>query len=317
MNDSSGWRLSRRGFLTGAAGVAVAAALPSSSRVRAEALLPSRARPSLAAPTAGATISPSTYPGQGALGAADLFDSYTSTSLAVTIQKFYATEVILAQTQLTSYMSQLSKAGCAFLVDLKPSRTLSSANQSGLSAWLKMLNKAGVKYRTVLYSEANNVAFATPQDWFTYWSFYAPVVKNAGVSCGYNPGMGTWAAKAPAYFPSNPTPDELWMDYYCTGFRVGSRLDQIIAQAQSDGVTGAGVAEWGWQASDHPLDPITIPWWDDYSGYLIHLANEGHINLGGIYFGSQAGGRTNNVINNSADPRVLMIQRVSAAFAAG
>jgi|SRR5579875_892266 len=319
MKDRSGWSLSRRGFLTGAAGAAAAVALPASSRVLASSRQPaalSRTRPSIAAPTAGATISPSTYKGQSALGGAKLFDGYTSTSLALTTQKFYTTEDILAQTQLTAAMSQLSQAGCSFLVDLKPSRTLSSANQSGLSAWLTMLNNAGVSYRTVLYSECNNVAFATPQDWFTYWSFYAPVVKDAGVSCGYNPGLGTWAAKAPAFFPSDPTPDELWMDYYCTGFRVGSRLGQIISLAHTNGVAGAGVAEWGWQASNRPLDPITIPWWNDYCGYLIHLANKGDINLGGIYFGSQAGGRTNNVISSPADPRVQMIQRVSTAFTA-
>lgn len=318
MNDSSHWRLSRRGFFAGAAGVTAAAAIPASSRVRAATMATSRARPALAAPTAGATIgAPPIYKTKNADTAATIFDGFTDTTLGLTIQKFYATEDILAETTLTSGMSQLASAGCKFLVDAKPSKHLSKAGQTGLSAWLTMLNNAGIDYRVVLYSEANNVAFSTIAQWQQYWSYYAPVIKDAGLTCGYNPGCGSWAAKALTFFPSNPAPDELWMDYYCTGFRVGSRLDSLIALAQSNGVEGAGMAEWGWTAGTRLLNPITIPWWNDYCGYLMDRVASGAINLGGIYFGTEANGATNNVINASNDPRIPMIQQVSTAFAAG
>jgi hypothetical protein len=318
MNDSSGLRLTRRGFLAGAAGVAAVAAIPSSSRAAATAARrsPSRPRPSIAAATAGATIgAPPVYGTKNAADAASIFDNYTDTSLAVTTQKFYTTPAILAETSLYSGMAQLADVGCAFLVDLKPSKHLEKQYQKQLSAWLTMLNDADINYRCVLYSEANNVAFSSAAQWFEYWSYYAPVVKDAGVSCGYNPGCGTWASKATTFWPSNPTPDELWMDYYCTGFKLGSRLGPVIAFAQQNGVAAAGVAEWGWEASNHAFQPITLPWWNDYCGYLMNLVSTGEINLGGIYFGSEVSGRLDNVIYNSADPRISMIQQVSTTFA--
>jgi hypothetical protein len=326
MDDRSRLNLSRRGFLTGAAGVAGVAALPWMSGPRAAAAVrsarsvkpASRARPADLPPAiAGATITPATYGVMNAVDAADIFDGYVGTSLALQHEKFYATPDILAETTVDSVLSQLSAAGCTFVIDVEPSKSLTSANQTGLSNWLTMLNNAGIVYRVVLYSESNNTAFATPQEWFAYWSFYAPVIQAAGVLCGYNPGCGTWAKKAITFWPSDPTPDELWMDYYCTGFRDDSRLSQLIALAQTNGVTGAGLAEWGWEASAHPLQPITMPWWNDYCRYILHLIELGHINLGGMYFGSSNKTLVNNVINNSDDPRIAMINEVSTAFTAG
>jgi hypothetical protein len=319
MDDTSGRRLSRRGFLTGAAGVAAATALPMSSITRAAAAVksPSGTGPDAAAPIAGATVTPATYAVKNAVDAANIFDGYVGTSLALQHQKFYATPDIIAETQIDSVLAQLAAAGCTFIIDAEPPKQLTSANQTTFANWLTMLNNGGINYRIVLFSECNNVAFPTPQEWFTYWSFYAPVVQAAGISCGYNPGCGTWIKRAPEFWPSSPTPDELWMDYYCTGFRDDSRLSQIITKAQDNGVTAAGLAEWGWEASAHPLQPITMPWWNDYCRYIMHLITIGHINLGGLYFGSSNKTLVNNVINSASDPRIPMILDVSTALAAG
>lgn len=317
MDDSSGWNLSRRGFLAGAAGAAAAAALRSSSAAQAAVALPSSHRPAATAPVAGATISPLTYGMKDAVDAANKFDGYVGSRLARISQKCYIKEDLLSLKHPPAYMTRLANAGCQFVADVQPPKARTSSTRAQLSAWLGMLNDAGISYRVVLYSECNNSAFTTPDEWFAYWAYYAPVVKDAGISCGYNPGCGYASQRALDYFPSTPAVDELWMDFYATGFRASARLDPLIALAHSKGVAGAGMAEWGWAAGDPVLDPMTIGWWNDYCGYLMHLAKIGHVNLGGMYFGSASQSATNNVINSASDPRVPMIQKVSTALTAG
>ncbi len=210
-------------------------------------------------------------------------------------------------------MTQLAAAGCQFLVSVQPSKQMTPTERSRLAAWLAMLNNAGISYRVVLFAECNNIAFPTAAEWLAYWSYYAPTIQGAGVLCGYDPGANSKAiSRALAYFPANPAPDELWMDYYATSFRAGVRLDGLIAMARAVGIS-TGVAEWGWSAGTSILDPITMPWWNEYCTYLIYLAGGGNLTLGAIYFGSEVYGRKTDVISSASDPRIPMIQAVAKA----
>jgi hypothetical protein len=296
--------LSRREFLGGAAGVVAVAALPSSPSSHA-------ARTQAAATAlAGATVNPSSYGVTSFLDAANIYDGYVGLSLATTFEKVYLGHGALPSNP-PEKMTQLASAGCRFLVSIEPSRTMTASEQTLLAKWLTSMNNSGIPYRVVLYSECNDKAFKTAADWFAYWSFYAPVVQAAGVPCGYDPGCGFMAiGRAQEYFPSSPAPDELWMDYYATAFRGGSRLDNLIAMAASSGIP-AGMAEWGWAAGDTTFGPMTMPWWNEYGSYLMHLINTGKITLGTINFAAKANGRTVDVINSATDPRIPMIKQMA------
>jgi hypothetical protein len=235
--------------------------------------------------------------------------------LALTLQKIYMGHSSFPS-PLPSKLTQLAAAGCHFLISVEPSMTMTPSERSRMASWLAMLNNAGISYRVVLFAEANNQAFATAQQWQTYWSYYAPAIKAAGVPCGYDPGCNSKAiGRALSYFPSNPNPDELWMDYYATSFRAGVRLDALIAKAQAIGISG-GIGEWGWHAGISLLSPMTMPWWNYFGAYLVHLAQQKSLTLGANYFGSAANGNTFNVINTTRDPRIPVIQQVYNAVQA-
>ena len=294
--------ISRREFLGGAAGVIAVATLPPAGSTRAAA----------PAPLAGATTNPSSYGITSNLDAANIYDGYVGMPLATTFEKVYMGHGAFPPSP-PQKMTQLAPAGCQFLVSIEPSRTMTTAEQNLLAKWLAMLSKSGIPYRIVLYSECNDKAFQTADEWFAYWSYYAPVVQAAGVPCGYDPGCGFMAiGRAIEYFPSNPAPDELWMDYYATAFRGGSRLDRLIAKAQSAGIS-CGMAEWGWAAGDTTFGAMTMPWWNTYGSYLIQLIKSGKITLGAINFAAKANGRTVDVINSASDPRISMIHAVAQA----
>lgn len=295
--------LSRREFLGGAAGVAAVAALPPGGSTPA-------ATP---APLAGATLNPSSYGIKSYLDAANIYDGYVGMPLATTFEKVYLGHGAFPP-QPPAKITQLAPTGCQFLVSIEPSRAMTTAEQKLLAKWLGMLTKSGIPYRIVLYSECNDKAFKTADEWFAYWSYYAPVVQAAGVPCGYDPGCGFLAiGRAMEYFPSNPAPDELWMDYYATAFRGGSRIDKLIAMARSAGIS-CGMAEWGWAAGDTTFGPMTIPWWNTYCGYLMQLIKSGKITLGAINFAAKANGRTVDVINTASDPRIPMIRAMAQAI---
>jgi hypothetical protein len=304
--------LSRRGFLYGAAGVAAAAALTPSQIARAAVTPAARAA---ATPLTGAITTPGTYQVKGALQAAKIADGYIGLPLAVTMQKFWVEEAALGEPTPTR-LKELSAAGCQFLISVQPSQQQSAAEQSQLASWLTMVKNDGISFRAVLWAECNDGPFATAKDWLAYWQYYAPVIQDAGVSCGYDPSCGYKPETALQYFPSNPVPDELWMDYYATGFRRGSRLDELLAMAHSAGLATAGLGEWGWEAGDPALTPMTIPWWNEYCEYLIYMADHGHFGLGANYWGARYGSYTCNIIYNASDPRIPMIQKVSQAIAA-
>jgi hypothetical protein len=292
--------LSRREFLGGAAGVVAAAALPPSPSTRA----------AITPPLAGAIVNPGAYGVSTYLDAAEIYDRYVGLPLATTIEKVYMSHGQFGSAP-PAKMIQLAQAGCHFLVSVEPSTDMTRTEQSLLAKWLAMLKKAGMPYRVVLYSECNDKAFKTPEEWLAYWRYYAPIIRQAGVACAYEPGCGGAAAsRAEAYFPSKPAPDELWMDYYATAFRGGARLDKLIAMAQAAGIP-AGIGEWGWSAGRDIDNPMTMPWWDAYGTYLLDLVSKGKLPLGAMHFSAKANGGTADVITSASDPRIPMIQRVA------
>lgn len=303
--------LSRREFFGGAAGIVAAAALPSSSSARAA--IAQRSAPAATTALAGAVVNPGAYHLSSWVDAANTFDGYIGLPMATTIQKVYMGHGQFG-TAPPFKMTQLASTGCQFLISIKPNKAMTTTEQTRISKWLTMLNNSGMSYRVVLYTECNNKAFRVEDEWLTYWSFYAPVIKDAGVVCAYNPGCGYPALpRAEAFFPSNPTPDELWMDYYATGFRAGGRLDQLISQAKDVGIS-AGMGEFGWSAGPVVFTPMVMPWWNEYCAYLTNLVQEGNLGLGAMYFGSQANGRNFNVISSADDPRIPGIQQVAQAI---
>ena len=292
--------ISRRSLLGGAAGIAAAVALPL-PRVRAAAAT---------TPVAGASINRVAYGVKTWVEAAKIFDGYIGLPLATTIQKIYMPYEQFG-TAPPLQMTQLAATGCQFLVSVKPSMTMTADEQTQLAAWLAMLNQAGLKYRVALYSEANNNAFPTAAGWLAYWQYYAPVIQSAGVPCCYDAGCSYIAInRAEEYFPSNPAPDELWMDYYATAFRGRSRLDHLIAIGGASGIP-AGIGEWGWSSGDVIFDPMEMPWWNEYCSYLIHLANAGLLGLGAIFFGSKSHAKNVDVLGTATDPRIPMVQKVA------
>lgn len=305
--------LSRREFLGGATGVAAVAALPASATITSRHTSPRARRNAAITPVFGATVDLASYGGKNYLDAANTFDGFVGLPMATTIQKVY-----MGHGEFPPHpplkMTQLAKAGCEFLVSIEPSRSMVASEQALLAKWLTMMNNSGIPYRVVLYSESNDKAFKTAPEWFAYWSYYAPVVKDAGVTLAYNCGCGFKALpRAEAYFPSNPTPDELWMDFYATSFRGGSRIDTLIGLADNAGIP-AGVAEWDWSAGNLIFTPMTLPWWNAYCQYLVTLATAGKLELGAIFFNAVAKGGRADVIDSASDPRIPGIHRVAQAF---
>ena len=71
-------------------------------------------------------------------------------------------------------------------------------------------------------------------------------------------------------------------------------------------------AYWSFYAPvDTTFGPMTMPWWNEYGSYLMHLINTGKITLGTINFAAKANGRTVDVINSATDPRIPMIKQMA------
>jgi hypothetical protein len=303
--------VSRREFFGGAVGLAVAMKLAPSGKSLAAAS-PSGGSGTAVIPRAGATVDLHSYGVTSYVKAADILDGYLGMPLATTIQKN-----LLGYSEFPSSpgsrLAQLSPSGCQFVISVKPSMQLTPSERTRLAEYLAMLTDARISYRVTLYSEANDTAFTSQQEWQAYWSYYAPVIQAAGVPCGYNPGCNIDSiARAEAFFPSDPGPDELWLDYYATALREGVRIDRMIALAGAAKVP-AGLAEWGWHAGRSLLNPMTMPVWNLYCNYLARLASDGKLGLGAIYFDDSPGQPPVNAIASDSDPRIPGIQKVAKA----
>jgi hypothetical protein len=296
---------SRREFIGGTAALAVGLALPLTQR-------PSVTVP----PLAGTTVNRGAYGVGTYLEAAKIYDGYVGLPLATTFEKVYMNHGQFGP-GLPSKIAELAPSGCQFLISVKPSTSRTTSQQKAMAAWLALLKAKGIRFRMVLYSEPNDKAFLTAQEWLPYWRYYAPVIKDAGSTLVYEPGCGGALARGEALFPSKPSPDEMWMDYYCTAYRGGSRLDTILGIAHAAEVP-AGIGEWGWQAGSakSPGKPPTMTVWDQYGAYLLGLIGARKITLGASYFNAKFGNLTSNVITGPKDPRIPMIQKLVKAVQA-
>src|SRR5215472_893311 len=135
--------LSRREFLSGAAGIVAVTALPASATIPARhASRPAR-RSAATTPLVGATVDLASYGGKNYLDAANTFDGCVGLAMATTLQKIY-----MGHGQLPPHpplkMTQLAKTGCEFLVSIEPSRNMVASEQALLAKWLTMMNNSGI-----------------------------------------------------------------------------------------------------------------------------------------------------------------------------
>jgi hypothetical protein len=178
---------------------------------------------------------------------------------------------------------------------------------------LQLLNSNGIVYRAALVNEWNCATKFTPQAYLDSWSRYAPVVQDAGVPlCNLVCATCTESAYAKIQpgFPTNPLPDQYWIDYYATAYRFNVRLDAsggLLDQAESLGVP-VGVAEFGWSAGGGSL---TMEQWDKYCPYLAGLASR--LPLGCLYWGDP-GATGQDAVTSADDPKIPGIQQVVSAF---
>jgi hypothetical protein len=286
---------------------------PSAAAVAAP-VLPGMAEASVT-PIAGAIVNLGAYDTTTYLAGAKIFNSYVGLPLATRFEKVYMGHGEFGPT-LPDKIAQLAPAGCSFLVSVKPSTTLIKSEQSVMAKWLAMLKAHGIRFRCVLYSEPNDKAFLSTSTWLPYWRFYAPVIRNAGVTLVYEPGCGPTAiSRGEALFPSEPSPDEMWLDYYATAYKGGSRLDTILSIGASAGVS-VGLGEWGWAAgnSSSTGTNMTMTTFTEYGKYLLGLIAAKNITLGAAYFNARFGSLTGNIITGPDDPRIPMIKKMAAAL---
>jgi hypothetical protein len=303
--------LSRRVFLGAAAAVGAAAAgLPGAAGASSGA-----GAAATATPLAGAVVNPSGYHVSTFAEAAKLYDSWVGLPLAARFTKIYLSHGELGP--VPTKMIQMAPLGCKFILSVEPSVHLSSGEQQRLAKFLAALTREGFSYRTVLYSEANDKEFKTAASWLAYWRFYAPVIIDATGQCGYDAGCGAGpvVARGEAYFPSRPYPSEVWLDFYATSYRNGTRLETMLALAAKAGAP-VGLTEWGWNAANHASDPMTMPVWDEYCQYLTGLAKARQLPLGAINFAAAADGIAVDVLSGPKDARIKNIVAVSEAVLA-
>lgn len=301
--------LSRRKFLLGSSAATAGALLIP----RGPSGMASRARLAVATPTPikGATVNPFVYGTTNWVKGARTFDSYVRMPLATKIQKIYMHEGQYYTTPLPPHIAQLAAVGCQFIVCVYPSRT--KDDRQKLATFLHLLNSKGIVYRAALVNEWNCAAKFTPQAYLNYWHRYAPVVKGAGVPlCSLVCACCTKVAydKIKPGFPTNPLPDQYWIDYYATAYRFKVRLDTsggLLDQAESHGVP-VGIAEFGWSAGG---GSVTMTQWDNYCLYLAGLASR--LPLGCLYWGDP-GRAGEDTVTSAGDRKIPGIRKVMSAF---
>jgi hypothetical protein len=321
---------SRRKFLLGSSAAAAGALLiprgPSGMASRPRPTSRTASRPRLAATATpatitGATVNPYIYGLSNWVQGAKRFDSYVGYPLATTIQKVYMSEGQYYTDPLPAKLTQLSAAGCQFIVCVFPSRTTDQSSQ--LSDFLQLLTGNGIVYQAALVNEWNtHDHFADGAAYKKYWAQYAPVVQAAGVPLAL---MVCASSAKPAFdkiipgFPTDPLPDAYWIDYYATAYRFNIRLDTevdgqhqtLLGQAKKYSVP-VGIGEFGWSAGDGSL---TMAEWNAYCPYLAGLATQSPslLPLGGLYWGD-GGKDSEDAIKSASDPRIPGIQQIVSAF---
>ena len=298
---------SRRRFLRGSSAVGAGALLMPRGWLDA---VPGAAASTASTKVRGATINPQVYGTARWVRAAKIFDSYAGMPLATKVQKVYLAEGQYYTDALNTHLTGLAKIGCQFIICVFPSRTTDETKK--LAAFLQRLKNNGIVYQAVLVNEWNaHTKFPTPQDYLTYWSRYAPVIKAAGVPlCCMVVATSNKSnyAKIQPGFPTNPLPDRYWIDYYGEAYSYKVLLDSsggLLHQAEHYNVP-VGIGEFGYAVTGAKHMSMTI--FNEYCSYLTGLVPR--LQLGCLYWGSAG----HDIVTGADDPKVPGIQKVMQAF---
>ena len=121
--------------------------------------------------------------------------------------------------------------------------SISAAEQDRLAAFIRALQAQNVVFDMTPWQEANlpESPFNAPADFISWFRYYAPVIRAAGVRCVYDPGSSALQA-ALDYNPGEDVTDVVIADFYSGAFlRQHVTLDRLAALAWSraDGAEGA------------------------------------------------------------------------------
>lgn len=173
-----------------------------------------------------------------------------------------------------------------------PALNLTTESNNFVTTIKDIDSKIPGKWKATIWQEANQPPFAfgganwefgsvagytgangSAADYKAYFAHYAnlirtntpsvPIVYDPEVATGNNNGGSGNQAGAVAYCPDAQWVDEIYVDYYCTSFNGGQRLDSIASLANSLNVP-FGIGEWGLAASNVN---VTQSQWDSSADY--------------------------------------------------
>jgi hypothetical protein len=289
----------------------------------------------------GATVDPGGYGLTSYAAAAQLYNTYTGTACATSVQKWYLQEGKgITAGAIPKGITDLAKLGCQFLLCVKPDRagvvpggTPNATGQQQITLMqqtVAALQDAGVRITAVIpWQEANlrdNAGtpwFPTPQAYWDYVTCYSAPFLDAGWALAYDPGLDTERyAEAFAFLPAGGGPFRLLLcDYYgdSSGYRGGIRLDAawngigpaggFVSIADELGLP-FGLGEWGAAAA-----PTTPPQanWAAYSAHVLAVLTgrlaAGLVNGPAVWYsGTNKTGP--NIVTSAADYKVAGISAV-------
>jgi hypothetical protein len=187
----------------------------------------------------GATTNPKTYSLllPQAYAAAQIIDGYVGAPLSLEVQRVYLQEgawTFFTPNDQGAIVQALAPYGCKFQVCVKPSRVLTSGEQTNLANFLASMAAVTTNFDVTLWTEMNiGTNFPSPGGvtYPEYWNYYAPVILASPYVTGdliFNPGTyppvyGTAVGYAQAL---NPYPAAVTADMYGNDWKAGASLHQ-------------------------------------------------------------------------------------------
>jgi hypothetical protein len=276
----------------------------------------------------GGTVHPTTYglSTSQSVQAANILDGYVGAPIGLGVQRIYQGANWSVQQQIAPLFEQ----GCKIQVCVKPSQTLSTAEQGNLRAYLQAIIALGGVIDVTLWTECNlgSPFFPSTSAWASYWSYYAPVIQDLGVPLCFNPGAdaGKYQVGVEYFQALDPLPDKFYVDFYCSGYYFqqeyldaptgGSTLSYMEC---ADSIQAPfGVAEMGLTATPQ-AQVATASQWNQYMTYIINLFKarlaDGKDNADLIPFCTYLpGDSTNNEITASTDFKTGSVAGVNGYY---
>jgi hypothetical protein len=220
-----------RGFGAGAAALAAAPALLSSTRAdattAAKAGLP-RAAATLAG-LHGATLSLAAFPsGTTWAQAIAEWESYTGTTIKAS--KIYNSPGVFP-TSISTKIRALIDGGIRALLSFKPAfNPPTSADLAALANTLQMYLSAGLSATVTLWPEAQDQM--TASQFHRVFQYYGRTVRNY-YPLAYDAAGSRGPTNWKSYYPGASLVDVVAIDYYATAYVKGITLDTIVAIADN------------------------------------------------------------------------------------